>query len=322
MESGLSSIPRGTAAARPAPHLKYTGRNRPYNRAVTRRIPLVVLVLATLVLTACTSRTGGADIPPEGSGNSTAGLETVAIRETVREFLEAYARSGETVQPLRTLVSGAELRDWVHWLGVQNRHLEQATGELEVRAVRVLQIRDEVAAAAVDATIRFTFEGEDGEEGTITRSFQSPVILTRLQRPGAWAVLDVVRDGRSMTDSIIVLEPPVAARGKGLVVEAVSVYRFTAGTVVNLRMRNVGGARVRIDRERSVLQVAGQPLEPLGTTVTLSRALPPDQLVQGAFDFPDVELNAVPEAMVLRFHGDREPIALAFPAEAFTTDVA
>jgi hypothetical protein len=157
----------------------------------------------------------------------------------------------------------------------------------------------------------------DDEEATIPRSFQSPVILTRRDEPGSWAVVDVVRDGRSMTDSITVFDPPVSARSSGFVVEAVSVYRFTSGTVINLRMRNAGTEPVRIDRERSVLHVSGQPVRPLGTTRTLSRHLPLDDPVQGAFDFPGVELSAVPDGMLLRFHGDREPVTLAFPAEAF-----
>jgi hypothetical protein len=282
------------------------------------RTSVLLFLLGSLTLAACTSRSEGVPVPPQGTErSSTAGLETAAIRETVLEFLEAYARSGDTIKPLRELVAGPELRDWVHWLGVQNRHLERTTGELDIRAVRILQIRDEVAAAAIDADVRFTFQAQEGEESMIPRSFQSPVILTRLGGPGSWAVVDVVRDGRSMTDSITLLEPPVSARGQGLVVEAVSVYRFTAGTVVNLRLRNVGGDRIRIDRERTVLQVAGQALRPLGTTVTLSGALPADRLLQGAFDFPDVELTTVPEGMLLRFHGDREPVTLTFPAEAF-----
>jgi hypothetical protein len=284
---------------------------------MTPRIALIVFLLGGLGLTACTGRSEGVRIPPQGSGRTTAGLETAAIRETVLEFLEAYAGSGDTVQPLRDLVAGAKLRDWVHWLGVQNRHLEQARGELEVRGVRILQIQDDVAAAAVDADVQFTFLAEEGQEGMIPRNFQSPVILTRLDGPASWGVLDVVRDGRSMTDSITLLDPPVTARSQGLVVEAVSVYRFSAGTVVNLRVRNVGDDPVRIDRERTELQVAGRQLRPLGTTRTLAGPLPPDELVQGAFDFGDVELTTVPEAVLLRFHGGREPIALAFPAEAF-----
>ena len=283
---------------------------------MARRIALVLSV--GLVLAACTSRSQELQIPPQGTAASTAGLETAAIRETVMEFLEAYARSGDTVEPLQRLVAGPELRDWVHWLGVQNRHLEQATGELEVRAVRILQVRGDVAAAALEATVTFTFVAErDDEEATIPRSFQSPVILTRRDEPGSWAVVDVVRDGRSMTDSITVFDPPVSARSNGFVVEAVSVYRFTSGTVINLRMRNAGTGPVRIDRERSVLHVSGQPVRPLGTTRTLSRHLPLDDPVQGAFDFPGVELSAVPDGMLLRFHGDREPVTLAFPAEAF-----
>jgi hypothetical protein len=280
--------------------------------------PIALVLTVGIVLAACTSRSRGVQIPPQGTASSTAGLETAAIRETVIEFLRAYARSGETVDPLQRLVAGPELRDWVHWLGVQNRHLVRATGDLQVRAVRILQVRDDVAAAALDATVTFTFVTErNQEEATIPRAFQSPVILTRREEPGSWAVVDVVRDGRSMTDSITVFDPPVSARSGGLVVEAVSVYRFTSGTVVNMRMRNVGSEPVRIDRERSVLQIPGRPVRPVGTTRTLARDLPLDDPVQGAFDFPDVELSAVPEGMLLRFHGSREPVTLAFPAEAF-----
>jgi hypothetical protein len=281
-----------------------------------RRIALVLAL--GIILPACSSRSRGVQIPPQGTESSTAGLETAAIRETVVEFLEAYARSGKTVEPLQRLVAGPELRDWVHWLGVQNRHLEAANGELQIRAVRILQVRGDVAAAALDATVTFTFVTERNDEPSIIpRSFQSPVILTRREEPGSWAVVDLVRDGRSMTDSIIVFDPPVSARSDGLVVEAVSVYRFTSGTVVNVRMRNVGGEPVRVDRERSSLQLSGQPVRPLGTTRTLSRHLPLDDLVQGAFDFPGIELSAVPEGMLLRFHGNRDPVTLAFPAEAF-----
>ena len=282
---------------------------------MARRIAFVLTL--GILLTACTSRSPESQIPPQGTVSSMAGLETAAIRETVMEFLEAYARSGETIEPLRGLVAGPELRDWVHWLGVQNRHLDQATGDLEVRAVRVLQI-DDIAVAALDATVTFRFVADRGDqESTVPRSFQSPVFLVRGEEPGSWAVGDVVRDGRSMTESITIFEPPVSARSDGLVVEAVSIYRFTSGTVVNLRMRNVGDEPIRIDRERSVLQLAGQPVRPLGTTRTLSRQLPLDDPVQGAFDFPGVDLSAVPRGMLLRFHGNRDPVPLPFPAEAF-----
>jgi hypothetical protein len=280
---------------------------------MARRIPLA-LVLG-IVLAACTARSPGTQIPPQGTFSTTVGLETAAIRETVMEFLRAYAQSGTTVRPLQPLVAGPELRDWVHWLGVQNRHLGLAGGDLEVRGIRVLQIRDDVAAAALDATVTFTFVAQ---EAPVPRSFQSPIILTRRPAPGSWAVADFVRDGRSMTDSITIFDPPVSARTDGLVVKAVSVYRFTSRTMVNLRMRNVrGDEQVRVDRERSVLHVSGQPMRPLATTSTLSRTIPLDDLVQGAFQFPGVELTAVPEGMHLRFHGNRDPVTLAFPAEAF-----
>jgi hypothetical protein len=280
-------------------------------------VPALLLAVA-LSATSCSGSSGGDLPPPAGGSTTTAGLETVAIRETILEFLDAYALSGETVQPLRRVVAGVEMRDWVHWVGVQNRHLVEATGRVEVRALRVLQVRDEVAAAAIDATITFTFvSGEGQDEAVIPRSFQSPMILARRDGPGSWAVINVVRDGRSMTDSITVLDPPIVARRRGVVVELVSVYRFTSGTVVNMRVRNTGSRTVSVDRERSVLQVAGQVLQPLGSTASLSEPLPRRGSVQAAFDFPNMALTSVPESLLLRLLGEAEPIALAFPAEAF-----
>jgi hypothetical protein len=203
-------------------------------------------------------------------------------------------------------------------VGVQNRHLARATGRVEVRALRVLQVREDVAAAAVDATITFTFVVDEGEEeSVIPRTFQSPVILARRNGPVSWAVVDVVRDGRSMTDSITILDPPVATRDRGVKVELVSVYRFTSGTVVNLKIENTGSRPIRIDRAGSVLQAAGQSLDPLGATASLSDPLPPGESVQGAFDFPNLALTVVPESLLLRLRGEPEPITLTLPAQAF-----
>lgn len=285
---------------------------------MTSRVAVLILALA-FSATSCSPPAGEVSIPPASESSATAGFETVAIRESVVEFLEAYALSRESMESLGRTVQGPELRDWVHWVGVQNRHLPEATGRLDVQAIRVLQLQDPVALAAVDATVSFTFVNEEGqEEQGIPRTFQSPVILTR--RPGSmsWAVADVVRDGRSMIESITVLNPPVTARHAGLAVELVSVYRFSSGTVVNLTFRNTGSRPVRIDRERSVLQVDGQTLQPEASTASLAEPIPAGGSLQAAFNFSGVPLTAVPEGLLLRLRGENEPISLRLPAEPFT----
>lgn len=270
-----------------------------------------------LTLASC-SGAGRAAIP-EGSVISIAALESVAIRETAVAFLEAYAGSGPEAGPLAALVAGREMEDWVHWLEVRNVGVGgRLGGEADIRAVRVLRLREDLAAAAVDASVHFTFREGDGPPTPLTpRRFHGPMILVPTTGPGGWGVFDVVRDGRAMRDSIVLLDPPATARGQGLRVEVVSVHRFTSGTSVNLRIRNRRDEIAEVDVPHTVLQVNGRFLGARAASVGLLAPLPAGSEREGVLEFPTVELTWVPEILLVRVAGIDEPVQVPLPPQAF-----
>jgi hypothetical protein len=249
------------------------------------------------------------------------GVENATIRQVVVDFLDAYAHSGSGTDSLARLVAGPDLEDWVYWLGVQNLGLEgRLTGELDLRALQILEVGEEVAAAAVDATVTLLPPPVEGTQERIPRNFGSPVLLARAASdPTSWQVVDATRDGRSMQDSITLLEEvPARAEKDGIHIEVVSVYRFASGTVANLRIRNGTERTLRVDRPHSVLQVAGRFLGATGATATLGVPLKPRESVDGALNFDAVTFMNPIELVSVHFHG--EPtlvVTVPLPAEAF-----
>jgi hypothetical protein len=251
---------------------------------------------------------------------ATVGVENAAIREVVVNFLDAYAGSGSNTAPLARLVAGPQLEDWVYWLNVQNAGLQdRLTGELQVRDLRVLQIGEQVAAAAVDATVTLSVPVEGGVD-RILRNFGSPVLLAReAADPFSWQVVDATRDGRSMQDSITLFgDSPARVDERGIQIEVVSLYRFTSGTVANIRIRNATTRTLRVDVPHSILQVEGRFLGATGATATLRAPLDPGDAADGALNFPAVGLTTNPQLVMVHFHGEPAPIAtVILPVEAF-----
>jgi hypothetical protein len=312
------------------------GRGRPASSSTTSigdpiigsvgvRVPIVLLV--SLSLASC----GGPTAPSEPAGRvdatrvATAGVENAAIHEVVEDFLGAYARSGSGTGPLAGLVAGPHLEDWVYWLSVQNLGLQgRLTGELELRDIRVLEIGEEVAAAALDATVTLTVALEGGVE-TSLRNFGSPILLIRAtDDPASWQVVDATRDGRSMQDSITLFdEVPARVDEGGIQVDVVSLYRFSSGTVANVRIRNTTKQPIRVDRPHSTLQVDGRFLGSTAMTTTLQLPLQPGDSIDGALNFPAVTLMNNPELVMVHFHGEPAPVAtVKLPADAFLLGTA
>jgi hypothetical protein len=285
------------------------------------RVPIFLLV--SLSLASC----GAPADPSQPSGAvdpdrlATAGVENAAVREVVVDFLQAYADSGTSTETLARLVAGPDLQDWVYWLGVQNLGLQgRLTGELDLRALQVLEIGEEVAAAAVDATVTLMPPPIEGTQERIPRNFGGPVLLARTASdPTSWQVVEATRDGRSMQDSITLFEDvPARVEEDGIGIDVVSLYRFASGTVANIRIRNETKRTLRVDMPRSVLQVAGRFLGATGATATLRVPLRPGDSIDGALNFDAVTFMNTVELLMVHFHGDPAPVVtVTLPAEAF-----
>jgi hypothetical protein len=308
------------------------GRGRPANSSnqsigdpiigsVGVRAPVFLLV--SLSLAGCGSPADPSEPPAplDPARVATIGMENAAIRQVVVDFLDAYANSGTDTESLARLVTGPHLEDWVYWLSVQNLGLQgRLSGELDLRALRVLEIGEQVAAAAVDATVTLSVSMEGGVD-TIRRNFGSPILLARAaEDPTSWQVVDATRDGRSMQDSITLFEEtPARVDENGIQIDVVSLYRFASGTVANLRIRNATDRPVRVDVPHSVLQVGGRFLGATGTTPTLRVPLRPGDSRDGALNFPPITFMENPELAMVHFHGDPAPVAtVTLPVEAFS----
>jgi hypothetical protein len=266
------------------------------------------------MLAACSSGEPGGASLPEAQVVVAAGLEFSEIQRAVTRFLDAYAHSTEDIRPLERAVGGSDLQEWVYWLEVQNRGLSME-GRVDLDRLRVLEISGDFAAVGLDATVRFTLP--DG--GVLVRRFESPMFLAK-QGPGdAWVVFDAVRDGRSMQDAIALIRPPVRATAHGLTVQVGSVFRFTAGTLVNLHLTNGTPRPVQVDPQGSSLDPGGLPLQGSATNASLASPLGPGGEADGMIEFPELLLDQPPRTFTLGFSGPAaREITIGLPAQAFT----
>lgn len=239
-------------------------------------------------------------------------LELARVRRAAVRFLQAYAESPSDVEPLRDAVVGDDLEEWVRWLKVQGRGIS-LTGSLDLRRLHVMNVQGDQAVVAVDAVVTFRVEGG----GTAVRRFESPMMLAR--QGGLWAVFDATRDGRTMQETISVLRPPASGQEGGIVVEVQSLFRFTTGTSVNVRVENRSADdAISLDPRQSLLQVAGVTLQGQASSAGLQQELAPGDSVEGILEFPQVPLDGLPERVGVALTGARvDGVVVNLPAAAF-----
>jgi hypothetical protein len=274
---------------------------------------LSVLTLALLAVAPACSQSGAPAPLPSARPLTAVGLDFTEAQRAVTRFLEAYAESSEDIRALDQAVGGSDMHEWVRWLEVQNRGTT-LTGQVHVDRVRVLEISGDFAAVGVDATVRFSLPGDQ----VLTRRFQSPFLLAREGAGDRWVVFDAVRDGRSMQESIGLLRPPARASRGGITVEVASVFRFTAGTLVNIVVRNDTSRPVEVATQETTLSTSALPLNGSATNPVLGAPIEPGSRVEGMIEFAPLLLDQAPEAFVLSFAGGNPaPIEVPLPAEAF-----
>jgi hypothetical protein len=275
-----------------------------------RRSSLLLFLL--LLLPAC-SQARQVSLPP-AQLITEGGLELTEIRRAAVRFLEAYARSSTDIESLERAVIGQDLEEWVYWLDIQNQDLA-LPGDLSIDRLRVLNIAGGVATVGIDATVTFTLP----EGGDLIRRFESPMLVAR--QGDSWGVFDATRDGRSMQESISLIDPPARGTDAGITVEVGSIFRFTAGTAVNVLVVNESPGPVRIHPERSLLQVGTfPPIRGRALSTSLQEGVGPGQEVEGMIEFPPIALERAPSLIGVALRGGRtEGVVLGLPPEAFAS---
>jgi hypothetical protein len=271
------------------------------------------LLLSLLLLLPACSQGRQVSLPPAQLITG-GGLELTEIRRAAVRFLEAYARSSTDIESLERAVIGQDLQEWVYWLDIQNQDLA-LPGDLSIERLRVLNIAGGVATVGINATVTFTLP----EGGDLIRRFESPMLVAR--QDDSWGVFDATRDGRSMQESISLIDPPARGTDAGITVEVGSVFRFTAGTAVNVLVVNESPGPVRVHPERSLLQVGTlPPIRGRALSTSLQEGLGPGQEVEGMIEFPPIALERPPSLIGVALRGGRtEGVVVGLPPEAFAS---
>lgn len=164
-----------------------------------------------------------------------AAITQAAVRAAAIEFVRAYAATARSGRELaRPLVAGPVLRDWVHWVAVQQAELQGSTAShADVGAVGPARpvdlpglgaggelVREVDLVAGIDLRV----SPDEGDPFSYFRALDGPMRLVS-DEAGRWRVTDFTRDGLPLSAVFQVLEDVGIEDGSGV---AVAVDSFVA----------------------------------------------------------------------------------------------
>jgi hypothetical protein len=258
------------------------------------RVRAVVVLLSLGVFSACTDEPVGPAAPIAPAQMTPApALDASAARETVVQFIDAYRDSPtDGVEPLLRLVAGGDLASWAHWLDVQNREFDGTIqGAADVRDVEFVGSlttpKATGASVGLSASVGFRFSPADGSPFDRVRILDGPVTLIR-SAPGAYRVLDLLRDGVPMSDSIQTFKNQTRTEGD-VTVRMDSLFMFQPNWQFNVVVENSGPVAMRLAEDGAALFVdRGAHFERVEGTVAVTPSLltiPAGATVEGSVSF-------------------------------------
>ncbi len=290
------------------------------------RFSSMMTFIGTIVLSACTPAPTGpsAPIALEQVGTVPV-LAGGTARQTVLGFVAAYAsapRDGGAA--LSDLVTGPELENWVHWLIVQDAQFPGAVdGSDLVRSVSfvgVAPVKD-AAGAQIDlsANVSFDYLPLDGQPFERTRILDGPVTLLA-EASGGWRVLDLTRDGVSISDGIQLFKNEVRTVGD-VRVRLDSLFMFPPNWQFNLIVENRTPDEIRLDPSATGLYVKGASgafQKVPGAISPALKALPSNRGVQSMLS-SEAQDAAGGRVLVLVFRGGGKEYRFDFPLGGIVT---
>jgi hypothetical protein len=227
---------------------------------------LFVAVALALTLVGCSSTTTTTLTPlPLTELVPQSGVDLVAARQALIDFLNGYANAskddGKSLEHL--LGSGPpELKDWVHWLVVQNRsNPGMLTGSTHISGIQFqgfATILGQIPGAKLrlDAQVTLTYRPPNAAPVTFTHDFTGDATVFQLGT-GDWRVYDVTRDGQSM-DSAIHLVNKVSLSSHGVTVDVRSLWTLAPYLSFNVTVANHSASDITFDEGTTALIGATQ----------------------------------------------------------------
>ncbi|HET8526855.1 MAG TPA: hypothetical protein VFM81_09500 [Actinomycetota bacterium] len=293
------------------------------------RVRGAFVLLSAISLAACTNEPVGPAAPIAPAQLTPApALDASAAREAVVQFVEAYRDSPtDGIDPLMALVAGPDLASWAKWLNVQNTEFDGTIqGVADVRDVEfvgaVSTPRASGASVGLSASVAFRFSPKGDKPFEFVRILDGPVTLVRTS-PGSYRVLDLVRDGVPMSDSIQPFRNQTRTEG-GVSVTMDSLFMFMPTWQFNIVVENAGprdvqitedGAALFVDRGDGFERVGGQP------RVTSSLVtIPSGRTVEGLVAFR-AQPSADGRVFSLTYGQGKGALSFEFPLSDLVTQV-
>jgi hypothetical protein len=293
--------------------------------------PLARTLLAAAIGVAPTAACAPA---PEGPASPIAAEQVAAgpafdasvSRQTVLDFVAAYAGS-PTQGPgaLVEIVGGAELASWVRWLDVQHREFP---GTIEARAdVRDVEFVGEIqsgeltgAQVALSASVAFRFSPDGADAFERIRILDGAVSVVRTDGR-RFRVVDLLRDGVSMSDGIQIFDGLSSRRGP-LEVTVDSLHMFPPNWQFNLVIRNRSERPWSLRPELSGLYLAGSDgFERLEGAVTRSlETIAPGVAIDGILAYP-MQDSARGRVLTLAYGRGARPLRFDFALDGLVSVV-
>lgn len=290
---------------------------------------LSFLLTMFLALSACAPALKGPVAPIAAEQlDAGSGVDVVAARQTVVDFLNAYANANQDGgAALARLVGTRKLADWVHWLNVQNREFEGTmSGSVDLRSVDFVASGpvQNTLGAEIDlgASVTFSFAPAEGEPFQRTRTLDGPVTLIRAAAAD-WRVLDVTRDGVSM-DRGIQLFKHEQQTAHGVTVRIDSLFQFTPNWQFNVVVQNRSGGDIVLDASSAALYAKQQGGGFARTEGVITHSLvqvPNGRVAEALIAFP-MQDTAKREVLSIPYHlSSGRLVTFDFPLDGLVTPV-
>jgi len=285
------------------------------------RVRAAFVLLSVLVFGACTEEPMGPAAPIAPAQLTPApALDASAARETVVEFVQAYRDSPtDGIDPLTALVAGPDLSSWAKWLNVQNTEFDGSIqGVADLRDVEfvgaVSTPRASGASVGLSASVAFRFSPNGDKPFEFVRILDGPVTLVRTS-PGSYRVLDLVRDGVPMSDSIQPFRNQTRTDG-GVTVTMDSLFMFMPNWQFNLVVENRSDHDVQLAEDGAALFVdRGDGFDRVGGTVAVTPSLvtiPAGQTIEGLVAFR-AQPSADGRVFSLTYGEGKDALSFQFP---------
>ncbi len=270
-----------------------------------------VLLTIAFVTAACGPSISGPSQPgaPDQVSPDDA-VKAAGARAAARAFVHAYADdTGDRSLALEQLAGTERLRQWVHWLGVQNNQFPgtisgsvqgDEIGPAAPFAVSSIPGSETILRQVdVRATVTFAFQPATGAPVSVSRSLDGPMRLIFDDADGSWKVLDFTRDGAPFSQSFEVVKQATATHsGTEVTIDAFVSVPYWEFFLVVTSSGPVGLTRSGVE----LLNANGRRIASANEITSSLQHITEAGLVEGIVTFP-IQSNADGLTLRLRLHG-------------------